>query len=561
MRFVRSISVCADSIARLACAFILLCAATSQAFAEVRPTGGRPIAVPGGVMLVAVVVEGRVPGSISAQLRCEGAHGKPTTRRALAAQLAWIGNGLEDCAEPRGTRWAGASNAFGVSATKPTAQDSGAAACVFVSIPLDAALGSAVEIDGHLVQPAWFTAADPALLARIGERISKLGIGGIVDAREARPDPRAPFERFRWTLGVALRGWEAPASLHGVSQLAALQCESLWLAALARLERTSAGAACEVAEHLIATVVDIDRNQQVAAWISDVAELNALLALMLDGGKSDAEVVESVVTWNRVRAPVLIWTEREDDDAIVLGFANPTADELVLPMQWLGEQEPPVAAVLAPGSLTRLAVAFPKQDSAANAGLVPGSEHGSAILLIRFQGEEMRLPFRISAVGARVPGVALRPFFLPLDLPSVATSSRTIAPPTLQTEAHLRKRESGWEMLVICRCASNSDATTDRIEINAGESGSRTVYANGRVERAGTTSAEATAGIEVRRFEGEWRASLQIPAEWIADSGTEQLLRIGVRRHLANQWADAPTAAPPWSKAPITVTIDLAQWR
>ena len=534
----------------------------AAAFADVRPIGGRPVAVPGGVMLVPVEIQGRVPATVAVRLRVASIDGaKSASTQMLRADLAWIGNGLIAADSRDGARWARASSPFGVSATKPATLNSGAAACVFITIPADTPLGSAMDIDGHRIEPEWFAAPDAALLTRIGERISKLGIGGLVDDREARPDPRAPFERFRWTLGVALRNWSAPPSLEGVSELAARQCESLWLAGLARLEQTSAGAACEVAEHLIATVVDEERNHQVAAWIADPSELNALLALMLDKGKSDAEVVESVITWHRVRAPVLIWIEQERDDAIVLAFANPSADELVLPMQWVGESEPAVAALLAPGSLERVTIAMPNQLTNSLNGVVPGSEIGSAILRIEFQGEEQRLPFRIRAAGARVPGTSLRPFLAPLDLPSVAMGTREAAAAELQTEALIRKRLNGWEILLLCRSSKGSDRTQDRVEIDAGESGSMTVYASGLVERAGATSPEAAAGVRVREFEGEWRVSIAIPSEWIADSGTAQLLRVGFRRRVGDNWADAPTASAPWSARPITVTVDLKAWR
>ncbi len=479
------------------------------------------------------------------------------TRRVLEATRAWVGNGLANCAHASGTRWAVASYPFGVSAERPADPNSGAAACAFITIPLDIAKGSIIELDGRPVDAGWFAPHDDTLLPRIRERMSKLGIGGAVVASEARPDPRAPFERFRWRLGVALRGWEEPPPLEGVAQLAALQSESIWLAALARIDRVSPGTACEIAEQLVATVVDLERNHQVAAWISDPDELNALIAMMLDTSKSDAEAVESVLTWNRVRAPVFIWTEREDDHAITLAFANPTAAELLLPMQWLGALEPSVAALLQPGTLERLRVALPTKDGSSISGLVPGTELGSAILSIQCQGEEKRLPFRIRATSANVPGIALRPFLAPLDLKSVATGTRTAAPSALQSEAHLRERNTGWELLLICRNEIGCDPMRDRVVIHAGESGTVTVFASGLVECTGATTSAVSSRVEVRQFQGEWRASLQVPAEWIADTGVERLLRIGFRRVVDEQSADAPTACAPWNPLPITVSMQL----
>ena len=139
--------------------------------------------------------------------------------------------------------------------------------------------------------------------------------------------------------------------------------------------------------------------------------------------------------------------------------------------------------------------------------------------------------------------------------------TREAAAAELQTEALIRKRLNGWEILLLCRSSKGSDRTQDRVESDSGESGSMTVYASGLVERAGATSPEAAAGVRVREFEGEWRVSIAIPSEWIADSGTAQLLRVGFRRRVGDNWADAPTASAPWSARPITVTVDLKAWR
>ncbi len=558
MRFLNRLISRVNTACAAALLGLLLSEAAVGALHQVRPTGGRPIAIPNGVMLVPIASDTPPSTSTTAFVRTKAnATDSPGARREVLAQLAWVGSEPRDSEVGATRRWAAASYPFAVNATKPTDPQSGAAPCVFVTIPADVALGSTIELHGQSIAVEWFASADENLLVRLRERISKLGLDGAVDAGIARPDPNAPFERFRWKLGVALRGWEEPPPLDGVARLAALQCESLWLAALARIEKISPGTACEVAEQLIATVVDLEHGRQVAAWISDPAELNALLAMMLDTSKSDAEAVESVLTWNRVRAPVLIWTEREDDATITLAFANPTAAELLLPMHWLGAPEPSTAAMLPPGTLERIHVALPEGEEASRAALVPSSEIGSAILEIRCQGEEKRLPFRVRSTSARVPGVALRPFLAPLDLKSVATGSRTAASTELQTEAHLRERLTGWELLLICRDEIGSDPALDRIIVNTGDSGSMTIFATGKVECAGTTAFASTNGVEVERFVGEWRASLQLPAEWIADTGTQRNLRIGIRRAVGERWADAPTASAPWTELPITVLIGL----
>ena len=303
--------------------------------ADVRPLASRPHAVRGEPLLVPITVEGSVRESISVRLESvnepTSMRGTPSantprgsTNQTVSARILWPNRAVNQGSpaasvddQSTRARWATACNDLRLS----SARQSGARdAYLAIDVPIDARDGLRIIIDGATVSPVLHDAASVTLLTDLAVRASALVPSGALDPLLSLPDPLAPFERFRFEIGGALRGWNKPNAFVRASpdDIAARATSALWRAALARIAASSVGTATELAELLVAQCQDEFASAPIAAWIADPRELGALLALIFDPSRSNEQMVEGIVSWMRVRAPLLVWIDNDDSESITL---------------------------------------------------------------------------------------------------------------------------------------------------------------------------------------------------------------------------------------------------
>lgn len=529
-----------------------------QAWGAVRPLVARPPAVAGAPLLIPVQVDGNESGTIVVELESSSAGGRPL-RSSVKARLLWpVRPGAQDAARAdagTGTRrWARASNELRLrDEREPGARD----AYLAVELPADTARGLRVRIGRSEVLPTVHAAAPEGLLARLAERMSSLAPTGAHDPLVSLPDPDAPFERFRCELGSALRGWPeaAPFAEGSADALAARGASALWMAALARIAMASDGAAAELAELLVARCGDPTAPGPVAAWIADPTELAAALAIALDPSRTELQVAEGIVSWMRVRSPLLVWIDDDDRESVTLGIANPTTDEQVVRFQWLVESEPPLAAVLAPTELAR--VRLPRPAAAAIDGTPIRSELVDTLRL-EHREQVRRIAVPPAMLPASLEGVTFATFRAPLDLVAVATGAAE-APRARGTVAMLRPRLSGWEIFAEVRTLAPGLAA-DRLSIAGPDGAMFTVAGDGTLDDPTDALAGAT-GFVFRSYPDRFRVSFPVPPAWIERVGASGLVALGFRRDDLSGSADAPYASLPWRREPRRLRVDILSRR
>ncbi len=549
----------------LACV-ILACAAfgasVRAAHADVEVLSARPPAVRGEPLLIPVRIDGSAPRTIDVTLDAPRPDGRVERIARIRGTVAWPVR-VRTAATGR---WAQSASPIVLEADRP---EDATDAYVAIELPDAVPARTTLAIAGATLEPAWHDRAPADLLARLAQRASMLVPQGAPDPLLSRPDPSLPFERFRGEIGRAMRGWDGPSAaeaLDSANALAARASNALWLAALARIAAVSEGTAAEAAELLVATASDAQAPAPIAAWIADPGEVSALLTLALDPARTDEAMVDAVVTWMRVRTPLLIWIEEETRDDVAIAMANPTSGEEVVRFEWierdlLSDSDPPVATIVPPTETVRLRL--PRARGAEIDGsAIPGA--GLSILRVENRGLVRTIPIAPPSVRARPSGIDFSPFVAPLDLPTVAVGARTSAsagPPTL---ASLRPRLAGWEILVDARgpvVAAADGAMQECLEISGPGGRLLRVFRDGRVDDADGLLTDglpdAGPGVSIRDFGDRWRLSLFVPPAWLDRDGPATLVEVGFRRRVGTSVFDAPLAAPPWRAVPRTISVDI----
>ena len=129
-----------------------------------------------------------------------------------------------------------------------------------------------------------------------------------IDARgtDSSPVLDDPMEWFRWVLLADLVDRRPPLPRLGTGLQAemgrrvAISIASEWMAGLMRVESASPGVAREIAERLVATVIDERRplgDRHIAAWPTDPRELTSLRMLLLDPERTALEAARAGLAW------------------------------------------------------------------------------------------------------------------------------------------------------------------------------------------------------------------------------------------------------------------------
>ena len=535
-------------------------ATTRIASADFRLLTTRPPAVRGEPMLLPVRFDGPAPTSLDVVFEspADGPTAAQVTR--LRGEVLWPVR----IRSVSTSRWAQSASPLVIETKRPEG-----ASDAYIAIELPDAMSdrATMRVGGQPLEPVWHERAPQDLLSRIAARASMLYPQAPPDPLLSRPDPALPFERFRSLIGEALRGWSpAPAleqSFDAPNALAARASNALWLAGLARIAATSEGTAAEVAELLVATVSEPAAPAPIAAWIADPAELSALLALALDRERNEQAMVEAVVTWLRVRSPLLLWIEEETRENLVLVVANPASSDEVLRVEWvsdatLGEGDPPLATIVPPTETFRMRISRPRGAEIDGVAIPSGSVD---VLRVENRDQVRLIPVAPATLATRPMGLTIGQFVAPLNLPAVAVGARTSATLALGATASLRPRLAGWEVLIECRGATDpSTASADRVEI-VGRGGAVISVARDGSIIDGAGALIDTAGASVRVFNDRWRIALPVPPSWIDRSGPQTLVTLGFRRLVGApgdlSTFDAPFASTPWSAIPRTISVDI----
>lgn len=583
MRMLCAIRLIALAVVCLACAStdaVGLCgqevAPTPQPPAKLnanmlRVLAPRPTAVRGAPLLLPVRCSGMVPSRVEVVFQV--LNRKPIVGSALVLWPVRV-------TRASGGRWATSANPVTFELVQPPGATDAFLAIEPTSEVVDDSQvhGAPMEFEsfsvaGQSVRPTWFDAAPPDLLKAIAARASMVAPAGVVDPRLARPETDLPLERFRASIGSALRGWEEPLPFDAGSanDIAARATTALWHAALGRLSARSTALAAEVAELLVATcgvdaedatsdATDPDAasrespNSPIAAWLADPAEITTLLSLLLEPSRTVDQLPDAVASWLRVRSPLLAWIDDETRDDVVIAMANPSSGEQLVRLTWVGSNEPPLAALLGPSSFQRVRIARPH---AASLDGSPLPHDASDMLRIENAGYARVLPVLPIAIDAGVEGRTLVNFVPPIDLASLArggASQGGVPSPVPRTMAAVRPRLEGWEIFVEARDVVSGAA--DAVEIAGPRGAVVRVTSAGAVEDPSGALA-GSAGVEFAAYADQYRLGFVVPPSWIDRRDGRLVVPVGFRRVVGETRFDAPFAVAPWRAIPRTIPIDI----
>jgi hypothetical protein len=519
----------------------------------------RPTAVEGAPLLIPV----RVAPAVGSREAARGASGVALSLRLASGALVGAEGQVVWPVRPRLVRdslrrWASASNELRLVDAQSTEFSAGSGGDAFLAIefPPEAPTPREILLGQQVITPRWLAPAPPDLLDRLAVRASAIVPAGEPDALLSRPDPDAPFERFRFEIGQRLRGWSAPPPFDATSPngIAARATTALWLAALARVAQSSEGVAVEFAESLVATCADDTAPAPIAAWIADPTELSALLTLALDPARDGEALAEAIATWLRVRSPLLMWIEAEDGASVTLAIANPGTDEEIVRLAWLDAvwldaDSAPLAALIQPAEVARVRLERP---------LRPDIGDARSALRIEHRGQARTVPIVPVRLAAGASGPLYAAFQRSLDLVSAASGALQRAPESMRTVASLRPRLEGWEVFAEVHCPGGP--TQHHALVVAGANGTHVVVrGDGSVEDADALIASLgpDAAVEFRAFSDRFRVSFALPSAWIERVDAAAIAEIGFRRIAPEGQADAPLASVPWRRLPRTVRVDL----
>jgi len=450
-------------------------------------------------------------------------------------------------------RWAAASNPLRIADERPEGADS---AYLAVEIPSDVAARAQLSLGTSTVSLAVVDAAPADFLAQLAARASMIFPQGERDPMLSLPDPDAPFERFRFELGVAMRAWPEPPPFDdgSGSAFAARAHAALWRAALSRVFASASGPAVELAELLVATCTDSTAPAPIAAWIASPDELRALLRMALDREFTGPRLSSGINEILRVRSPVLWWIEDSDRATVTVAFANPTTRAQVVKYQWVAGNDTDMvplvldvpAAEVRRARITRAAAPQRQGFSTDAPAAVPQLRVQCGAFAANVVAPPATLP-----VSPR--GIDVADCLAPLNLPGVSSGARTQSVAVRGTRVAVRERLAGWEIFVELREVGQG---ADSISVFGAAGGSVRLDATGAVA---TKSCELdTETVEFRAYSDRARASFFVPPEWIQREEEGTIVEIGFRREFEAGFADAPFASVPWRKSPRTAAIDLS---
>lgn len=551
------------SIAAAACGLAALALAQAPDPGGNQVTGPRsataePLAPRGGVLMIPLAAER--PGS-----------GWPRRLdlvlddgRTVPGLVAWV-----HAAEPPARhRWTDDPRALAVRPIEPqddTASQGSGAPYLLAELPGDAQ--GAMTLNGQRLEPRWLDVPPAPELPPGAEAMT------LAPAPD-RPDPDSPFEYWRWVLLAERLGLAPPSpdAFGAAGSLVARHYAALWRAGMARLAQANRRVHARCLGRL--TGIGRDGPEAFAAWVVEPAIVSRLLAVVLDAGRSEREMVLAASAWADEARLIAVRIAPADPLKVAVATVNMDEAPLDIQLRWPGGG-PQATRRLPPGLMERVELARPETEADAAAGPPPMFAADVQIMEIEAAGSVRRLTFPTGAVAARPPGVrfSLRPF---LTLADAQSGRQRGARPDRATNVELRRVEGRWEVFVECLRPTGRAAPAGRGD----EPGPSGVTATRGVEAVmllfGGEPARAILAVpergphrlfrgadspdlEVHRgaYADRWYCRVVVPDAWLAG----QALLGAVRTHGGAAAVETgPYASLPWHLEPGRAVIDLSAW-
>lgn len=555
----------------IVCLFLAAASVSADSVRGIRSAVMEPIAIRGGVLMV----------PLTAQRPGDGWPERLTLiladRRRVAGAVVWV----HLIPVPMRRHWTEDPRRLGVRRIEPTDDTSiGEAGAPYLLARLPSDGREAVFLRGQMLRPQWHD--PPVLTGLMGASSARRGALGLADAAD-RPDPRSPFEYWRWVLLAHRLELSAPSPLEygEIGSMVAQHYADLWRLALSRLGSISPGVAAACRDLLTQTCRDHD--QSFAVWVADPAELNSLLWLLLDVRRSDRQVMQSALAWADATDLRLVWPQSADRDRVTVAIANPTFEPVVARFTWMAADQPPVATRLEPAVLTRVQVdrpiAPPTEPTRRTRLNTPESTHET--LLVEIDGRAIEVTSRRDALIARPPGVRFAPLRAPLTLAEAQAHLQFAVGPDRSTIVQLRRLNRRWEIFFECRRpippASEADlaamvdfrdaqgieAVTLLIGPETSDEGPTVVLTVPELgwRRLFVGSNDGTLQIHRRSYADRWYCRLVLPERWLAGRSLGRVELGFVRTHGDSDAVEAgPNTTVPWQLDPGRVAVDISSW-
>ncbi len=528
----------------------LLALIPSIALGQFRPQDAEPVAVQGGILAVAMIPQDDRPWPDTLPVR------RAESAEPITGLLAWIGPQQQAVSR----HWTMADEGLDVRpASRAPASPAERQAGVLVllaAMPRDRA--EELWIEGVRVRPRWLsiTMPEPDDAWPPMPRSPPPALD--------QPDPAAPSEWFRWWLMAdALQARPPEPAGDAVTRLLALQRAQLWQAGLERVERASPGVAAALRDRLTACCRDPRQvtGGSVAAWIARADDLATLLSLLLDGTRSDMQVMEAALTWLRAVPPLTVWMSGDDGREVRISALNPGGEEVIASLRWAESPHTPPLPLRVP------ARGSGEQTMERPAELLPDLRTGLAApvdgtLLVSSGDWTLRVPIPRSMPAVQPPGHPMGVLLPSLRLADAQRLRIEPPPPAWRTTASMRRQDGAWEVFVECLRPEASDL--DELEVLMGEGDG--LLARVLVREQGEPRIEgAEAGaLQVRRgrFADRWRCVIRMPDGWpTTTDAAGRWMRLGVARSPAGVGSrqTATMAVPSWQPLPL-LTLDASRW-
>ena len=530
-----------------------------------------PIAIRGGVLMA----------PLTAQRPGDGWPERLTLiladRRRVEGEVVWV----HPIPVSMRRHWTEDPRRLGVRRIEPTDDTSageGGAPYLLAHMPSDGE--GVMRLRGQTLRPQWHD--PPVITGLMGATSTHRGALALIEAAD-RPDPRSPFEYWRWVMLAHRLERSAPSPLEygEIGSMVAQHYADLWQLALSRLGSLSPGVANACRDLLTQTCRDHD--QSFAVWVADPTELNSLLWLLVDFTSSDRRVMQAALAWADATDLRLVWPQSADRDRVTVAIANPTFEPVVARFTWMAADQPPVATRLEPAVLTRVHVdrpiSPPPEPSRRTPLNTPESIHET--LLVEINGRAIQVTTRRGALIARPPGVLFAPLRAPLTLAEAQTHQQLAVPPDRSTLVQLRRLNRRWEIFLECRrptppaseadlaaCADFRDtrgieAVTLLIGPEKPDGGPTVVLTVPEMgwRRLFVGANDGTLQIHRRSYADRWYCRLVVPERWMAGR-TPGRVELGfVRTHGDSEAVEAgPNTTVPWQLDPGRVAVDISSW-
>jgi hypothetical protein len=365
-----------------------------------------------------------------------------------------------------------------------------------------------------------------------------------------------------------------PADGYGrIGSMVAWHYADLWRIGLLRLGHADP----EVLHRCLNMLLRIcyDGPEPFAAWVMDPAEIGGLLQVLLDTGRSDAQVASEANLWVERQGLLVMRVAPPSPDLVALSVANRGRVALKVRCQWLGSGDVAAERALPPGVLRHLQM--PRPEPARRPGGVDLSRapRDVQVLLIEAGGRLQRMTFPTGPMPARPPGVgfALRP---PLTLFEVQAGWSRVQEGRRPTYMQVRRRHDRWEVFLECRRsgqlrrAADLRSVRDVWETRGTEAvtllfGGDPASAVLTVPESGDYRLFRGAGgskLEVHRqsYADRWYCRVVVPDHWLQSAEGAGL--VGAMRTHGGDTAleTGPFASLPWRPSPGRAVIDLDAW-